>query len=66
MHYEYRVIEHYDDDNGPPEPFGFVALAVHPNPGDVVKLKWLDGRDAYDVRVLYLKGNHTMHVKAVS
>lgn len=48
---EYRVIEEYDD--AAPEPFGFERIAIEsaPKPGDVIMLHWLDGRDAYRVRV---------------
>lgn len=47
--YEYKVIEEYADEA--PDDFGFHRFAEHPKVGDVVMLKWLDGRDAYQVRV---------------
>lgn len=59
--YGFRVIEHFDND--PPEPFGSVVLAATPRPGDIVQLKWLDGRDAYSVRVDSVSGS-TLHVTA--
>lgn len=46
----FNVVEEYDD--AAPEDFGgYVAGAVSA-PGDVVQLKWLDGKDAYKVRVV--------------
>jgi hypothetical protein len=51
IYFEYLVIEHYVDE--PPDEFGHVTFAADQQPkvGDVVMLRWLDGRDAYRVRV---------------
>lgn len=45
-----EVKEHYSDEA--PEAFGFVRFPHAPKNGDVVMLKWLDGRDAYEVTVI--------------
>lgn len=45
----FHVVEEYDD--AAPEDFGGYLAYEFPAPGDVVQLKWLDGRDAYRVRV---------------
>jgi len=46
---EYLVIEHYVDE--PPDEFGHALLNQQPKEGDVVMLHWLDGSEAYRVRV---------------
>lgn len=60
---EYEVIEHYDD--GAAEPFGFAHLATQPSVGDIIMLHWLDGSEAYRVRVDRKSGT-TLHVRSVS
>lgn len=57
----YSVIEHYEDEG--PEPFGFYFGTPDVKPGDVIQLKWLDGRDAYRVKVSSRDGM-TLHVKS--
>lgn len=46
----YSVIETYEDEV--PEPFGGYWAEREPNAGDIIQLKWLNGRDAYKVKVL--------------
>lgn len=57
---EFRVVEYSDGE--PPETFGFVQLTSIPKPGDVVQLRWLDGRDAHGVRVDRVN-DFTLHVR---
>lgn len=45
----FTVIEEYDD--AAPENFGSYLAEAVPAPGDVIQLKWLDGRDAHRARV---------------
>lgn len=61
---EYRIVEHYDDEA--PEPFGFELIPARyvPKPGDVIMLHWLDGREAYQVKVDEVRGT-TLHVRQV-
>lgn len=60
----YKIVEHYSDDDAP-EPFGFECLPAErqPRPGDVIMLHWLDGREAYLVRVDEVRGT-TLHVRS--
>lgn len=51
---QYSVIEHYEDDA--PEHFGYVDLEAAPRVDDVIQLKWLSGKDAYQVRVYQVRG----------
>jgi hypothetical protein len=59
----YDVMEHYDDE--PPEPFGSEVLDHAPVPGEIIQLHWLDGADAYRVRVLSVESPFLINVKAV-
>ena len=59
----YEVVEHFDGDNAP-EPFGDYLASGKIIKGDVITLKWLDGRNAYDVQVFDIMGG-TLHVRAV-
>jgi hypothetical protein len=72
-HVLHDVIEHFpprdpDDPNSeetPPEPFGEYLHATERGPlriGDVIMLKWTDGRDAYRVRITYIR-NGTLFVR---
>ena len=61
---EYEVEEHYAD--APPEPFGhYLHDLTKPKiaKGDVIMLKWLDGSDAYRVRVELIRDG-VLHVMA--
>lgn len=58
----YRVVEHYDDEA--PEPFGGYFGSPDVKAGDEIQLKWLDGRDAYMVKVVE-RDDMTLHVRAV-
>ena len=62
---EYEIIEHYRDADSAPEPFGFQMFPVTspPRVGDVVMLRWLDGKDAYRVQVERVSG-YVLHVRA--
>jgi hypothetical protein len=59
----YDVIEHYPDD--PPEAFGdYFHPAEQPlHVGDVITLRWLDGRQAYPVRIELIRDGR-LHVMA--
>lgn len=55
----YMVIEHYADDAC--EPFGtYLHDGDPPRQGDMIQLKWLDGRDAHRVMVDRVTG-FTIH-----
>jgi len=58
----YRVIEHYPDE--PPEPFGGYEGSPNVKAGDMIQLKWLDGRDAYKAKVVS-RDEMTLHVESV-
>jgi hypothetical protein len=60
--FAYEVIEHYGDDN-PPELFGGYVGGPDVKAGDKIQLKWLDGRDAYEV-VVRNRDGVTLHVEA--
>ncbi len=65
----YNVIEHWDRSAGgedfAPEPFGTYhhnAGLPEPRVGDVILLRWLDGRPAYRVKIIQIEGA-TLHTK---
>jgi len=47
--FAYKVLEIFDDEA--PEPFGTEVLDHKPVVGEVIQLHWLDGREAYKVKV---------------
>lgn len=49
----YEVKEHHEDEA--PETFGHVRFAEQPKIGEQVMLKWIDGRDAYEVVVTHVE-----------
>jgi hypothetical protein len=60
----YSVIEHYPNASDAPEPFGtYLHPAEHglPKAGDVILLRWLDGRGAYNVEITEIQ-EMTLHV----
>lgn len=60
----YSVIEHYPNASDAPEPFGTYLHPVEhvaPEVGDVILLRWLDGRGAYNVEITEIRGM-TLHV----
>lgn len=58
----YHVIECYDDEA--PEAFGTYVGSPDLQVGDEIQLKWLDGSDAYKVKVIKRDGME-LHVEAV-
>lgn len=63
LQFEFIVAEEYDSE--PSEEFGSWT-GPRPVAGDVVQLKWLDGKDAYRVRVLRVNEEHLrLRVKAL-
>lgn len=60
----YEVMEHYDGEDDAPEPFGDYLADRVIRHGDLVELKWLDGRYAYTVKVFAIHGG-TLHVRKV-
>lgn len=58
----YIVIEHDPDGEEAPEPFGRYIGAPDVKAGDVIQLKWLDGMDAYKVKVSS-RDEMTLHVE---
>lgn len=58
----YEVIEHYADE--PPEPYGhYLHETSSPSLGigDVIELRWLDGKAAYNVQIEKMR-NGVLHV----
>ncbi len=62
--FSYDVIEHFPGHEDPPEPFGTYMSPGAVTRNDIIQLKWLDGRDAYKVRVDLIR-NGTLHVMDV-
>ena len=58
--YEYKVTEHYDDKESCPEDFGFVQLDHLAKVGEIIQLKWLDGRNAYKLLVDWIDGERSV------
>ncbi len=61
----YDVIEHFDDE--PPEPFGVYLRSMYevpPKVGNVISLRWLDGRHAYYATIESID-EFTLHVRDV-
>lgn len=54
VQFELNVTELFDGE--PPEPFGTMRVERLPEAGDTVMLKWLDGTEAYSVRVVRRNG----------
>lgn len=50
VHYMVLIREVAGD--GESEPFGYIDMTVLPVYGQILTLKWLDGSDAYPVRVI--------------
>jgi len=61
----YRVIEHDPSGEEAPETFGGYVGSPDVKVGDVIQLKWLDGRDAYKAKVT-ARDEMTLHVESVA
>jgi hypothetical protein len=64
IQYGYDVIEHYTDE--PPEDFGsYTHPEGEPKIGEVILLRWLDGRPAHEATIIAIAGS-TLHVRKVA